>query len=209
MDIFESLNQLNLKMQGKEKDIIQLVDFTREFVEKLGNWKRKVKSSNFDRLHSYTCLSDVDDEIKDEVVDHLGTLQTELKSYFSELSRDAFTLVRNPLRVAIEEVDDELQGKLIDLRNDSGYRDLFEDVPVTEFWIQVSSSYPQISRNCLMKLLPFTTTCMCESAFSSLLNIKSKPRNRLDIEADIRCALSSTAPRIQSPEDKIQQQSSH
>ena len=73
MDIFESLNQLNLKMQGKEKDIIQLVDFTREFVEKLGNWKRKVKSSNFDRLHSYTCLSDVDDEIKDEVVDHLGT----------------------------------------------------------------------------------------------------------------------------------------
>ena len=98
------------------------------------------------------------------------------------------------------------QDELIDLRNDSGCRDLFEDVPVTEFWIQVSSSYPQISKNCLMKLLPFTTTWLCESAFSSLLNIKSKPRNRLDVAADIRCALSSTAPRIQSLVDKIQQQ---
>jgi len=41
VDIFEVLNQLNLKMQGQGKDIIQFVDFARAFVEKLGNWKRK------------------------------------------------------------------------------------------------------------------------------------------------------------------------
>ena len=207
VDIFEALNQLNLKMQGKGKKIIQFVDFTGAFVEKLGNWKRKVKNGNFDMFHSFTCLSDTDDEIKDKVADHLGTLQTEFKSYFLELSHDAFTLVRNPFRVAIEQVDDEFQDELIDLRNDSSCLDLFEDVSVTEFWIQVSSSYPQISRNCLMKLLPFTTW-LCESAFSALLNIKSKPRNRLDVEADIRCALSSTSPIIQSFVDKIQQQPS-
>ena len=149
-------------------------------------------------FHSFTCLSDVNNEIKDEVADHLGTLQTEFKSYFPELSPDAFTLVKNLFRLAIELEDDELQDELFDLRNDLGCRDLFEDVSVTEFWIQRSSSYPQISRNCLMKLLPFTTTWLCESAFSSLLNIKSKPHNRFDIEADIRCALSSTAPRIKS-----------
>ena len=209
VDIFEALNQLNLKMQGKGKDIIQFVGLTKAFVEKLGNWRRKVASGNLDMFHTFACISDVDDEIRDEVADHLGTLQTEFKSYFPELSRDAFTLVRNPFRVDIEQVDDELQDELIDLRNDSGCRDLFEDVPVTEFWIQVSSSYPQISKNCLMKLLPFTTTWLCESAFSSLLNIKSKPRNRLDVAADIRCALSSTAPRIKSLVDKLQQQPSH
>ena len=43
MNIFEALNQLNLKMQGQGKDIIQFVDFTNAFVEKLGNWKQKVK----------------------------------------------------------------------------------------------------------------------------------------------------------------------
>ena len=90
-------------------------------------------------FHSFTCLSDVDDEIKDEVADHLGTLRTEFKSYFPELSTDAFTLVRNLFRVAIEQVDNELQDELIDLRNDSGCRDLFEDVSVIEFWIQLCS----------------------------------------------------------------------
>ena len=209
VDIFEALNQLNLKMLGKGKDIIQFIDFTRGFVEKLSNWKCKVKNGNFDMLHSFTCLSDVDDEIKDEVANHLGTLQTKFKFYFPKFSPDAFTLARNPFRVAIEQVDDKLQDELIDLRNDSGCRDLFEDVSVTEFWIQVSSLYPQITRNCLMKLLFFTTTWLCESAFSFLLNIKSKPRNRLDVEVDIRCALSSTAPKIQSLVDKIQQQPSH
>ena len=160
-------------------------------------------------LHSFTCLSDVDDEIKDEVANHLGTLQIKFNSYFPKFSPDAFTLARNPFRVAIEQVDDELQDELLDLRNDSGCSDLFEDVSVTEFWIQVSSLYPQITRNCFMKLLFFTTTWLCESAFSSLLNIKSKPLNRLDVKVEIRCALSSTASKIQSLVDKIQQQSSH
>ena len=109
MDIFEALNQLNLKIQGKGKDNIQFVDFTRAFVEKPGNWKRKVKNGNFDMFHSFTCLSHADDVIKDEVADNLGTLQTEFKSCFPELSPDAFTLVRNPFGVAIEQVDDELQ----------------------------------------------------------------------------------------------------
>ena len=133
MDIFEALDQLNLKMQGK--DIIQFVDFTKTFVEKLGNWRLKVVNGNFDMFHTFACISNVDNEIRDEVADHLGALQTEFKSYFPELSRDAFTFVRNPFRVDIEQVDIELQDELIDLRNDSGCGDLFEDVPVTELWI--------------------------------------------------------------------------
>ena len=209
VDTFEALNHLNLKMKGKGKDIIQFVDFNKAFVEKLGNWTRKVKNGNFDMFQSFTCLSDVDDDIKDEVANHLGSPQTEFKSYFSVVSHDAFALVRNPFGVAIEQLCYKLQDELIDLRNDSGCRDLFEDVYVTEFWIKVSSSYLQISRNCLTKLLTFTTTWLCESAFSSLLNIKSMPRNTLDLEADLRCALSSTAARIQSLVDKIQQQPSH
>ena len=59
VDIFEALNLLNLKMQMTGKDIIQFINFTRAFVEKLGNWKRKVKNGNFDMFHSFTCLSDV------------------------------------------------------------------------------------------------------------------------------------------------------
>ena len=92
-----------------------------------------MKNGNFDMFHSFTCLSDTDDEIKDEVADHLGTLQTEFKSYFPELSQDAFTLVRNSFCVAIKQADDEFQDELIDLRNDLICCELFEDVSVIEF----------------------------------------------------------------------------
>ena len=37
VDIFDSLNTLNLKMQGKEKNIIQFVDLINAFVVKLSN----------------------------------------------------------------------------------------------------------------------------------------------------------------------------
>ena len=53
VNIFKALNQLNLKIRGKGKNIIQFVDFTRAFVEKLGNWKRKVKNGNLDMFHMF------------------------------------------------------------------------------------------------------------------------------------------------------------
>jgi len=84
VDIFEALNQLNLKMQGKGKYINQFVESTRAFVEKLGNLNSKVKNGNFSTC--FACLSDTDDDIKDEVANHLGAPQTEFKSYFLELS---------------------------------------------------------------------------------------------------------------------------
>ena len=80
--------------------------------------------------------------------------------------------MRNPFRVSVDQVDDKLQDELIDLKSDSGCRDLFEDVSITEFWIQVFSSYPKISKNCLTKLMSFTTTWLCESAFSSPFKYK-------------------------------------
>ena len=55
-DIFEKLNILNLKLQGKNTNIIQLLDDLKAFVEKLQNWRQKVVDRNiamFDRLSSY------------------------------------------------------------------------------------------------------------------------------------------------------------
>ena len=54
-DIFEKLNILNLKMQGKNTNIVQLRDNLKAFVEKLQNWSQKVVDGNiamFDRLSS-------------------------------------------------------------------------------------------------------------------------------------------------------------
>ena len=70
-------------------------------------------------------------------------------------------------------------------------------------------SYPQISTTALKKLLPFNSTWLCASAFSTLVIMKSKQRNRLEVEQDIPCALSSTEPRIPNLVSKFQEHVSH
>ena len=44
--IFNQLNTLNLKMQGKNTNIIQFKDILKAFMSKLDNWKRKVRTNN-------------------------------------------------------------------------------------------------------------------------------------------------------------------
>ncbi len=54
-------------------------------------------------------------------------------------------------------------------------------------------------------MLPLT----CESGFSALLQIKTKTRNRLGVEHDMRCALSTTVSKIYTLVLKKQAQPSH
>ena len=50
--------------------------------------------------------------------------------------------------------------------------------------------------------MPFATSCSCEDGFSAVVVIKSKYRNKIDIEREMRIAISNIAPRF----DKIEQQ---
>ena len=62
------------------------------------------------------------------------------------------------------------------------------------------------------KVLPQTTikalSILADQVFS-LLQIKSKQKNTLDVEDDLRCALSQTVPRFRLLSDKKQGQVSH
>ena len=68
VDIFHSLNTLSLKMQGKEKNIIQNMDSISAFVEKLTNWRRKAQSGNFAMFNNLSNISEINDELKTNVV---------------------------------------------------------------------------------------------------------------------------------------------
>ena len=50
---------------------------------------------------------------------------------------------------------------------------------------------------------------LCESGFSTLLQMKTKQRNRLDVENDMRCALSTTFPWTHELSKKKQSQVSY
>ena len=88
---------------------------------------------NFAMFNNLSDISEINDELKTNVVQHLKELESEFKHYFPKVSGDNLSLARNPFRLSPENVEDELQDQLIDLKNYSSCRDLFETLPVTEF----------------------------------------------------------------------------
>ena len=70
-------------------------------------------------------------------------------------------------------------------------------------------SYSNVAKKAIQDILPFVSTYLCESGFSTLLQMKTKQRNRLDVENDMRCALSTTFPRTHEMSKKKQSQVSH
>lgn len=58
-------------------------------------------------------------------------------------------------------------------------------------------------------LIPFATTYRCETGFSTLVTLKTKARNRLNVEHDMRCALSETEPNVVKLANAKQFQPSH
>ena len=60
---------------------------------------------------------------------------------------------------------------------------------LADFWVKQIESFPLLSKTALEIVVPFTTTHLCEMAFSTLLHIKSKFRNRLNAKPDLRIAL--------------------
>lgn len=101
------------------------------------------------------------------------------------------------------------QDKLIDLNSDSGLQLLFNTTNITQFWINVHNEYPNLHEKAMKMLLPFSTTYLCESAFSAMTLIMSKERNRLSINPSLRLALTTISPRIDKLTNEKNQQQSH
>ena len=215
-EIFEQLNRLNLRMQGKDTNIIMFVDALKAFKSKLADWKRKVKMHNYTMLEKLDILLDerldgMPNHIKNGILEHLSALKSEFERYFSETTDEDLDFVKNPFKYPVEKLADECQDKFLELINDSTARQEYEEKLLSQFWVAIKDSYPKTTEKALCILIPFVSTYLCESGFSSLLQIKSKQmiyrhkmiyiHNRLDVENDLRCALSQTDPRIRMLSD--------
>ena len=53
-----------------------------------------------------------------------------------------------------------------------------------------------VGRKALRVLLPFATSYLCEVGFSAVAVIMSKYRNKIDIEREMRVAISNIVPRF-------------
>ena len=116
--------------------------------------------------------------MKSYIGELLENLIDEFRRYFPDVNEDTL-LSRNPFRCEVKDVQLDMQEELIELINSSSDKDIHETQELVTFWLAMRNNYPQLAYNTLQVLLPFSSTYLCESAFSTLVSIKLKNRNKL------------------------------
>jgi len=136
--------------------------------------------------------------MKTVMCSHLDALISHFEKYFSE-DMEKHNWIRNTF------VDNAnaLQGftsleaeQFIDLSADLSLKSIYNPNSLISFWAKARSEFPLVGCKVLRVLVPFATSYLCEASFSAVAVIKSKYRNKIDIERDMRVAISNIAPRF-------------
>ena len=219
-DIFGLLNELNLQLQGPMKSSFFMATKIDAFKKKLAVWNKRVQDGIFDMFHSFAekvensqCEKNI---MADLVSNHLEQLENKFEEYFptEKDPRIGFLWVIDPFLNSENETNSlslsiAEQDSLIELSTDPMLRELFKSLPLDMFWLQLNSEYEQLSNKAVFKILQFPSTYLCEQAFSSMTTIKTKNRNRLQLEGPLRLAVSKITPRINMLVSEMQPQNSH
>ncbi|XP_067940169.1 zinc finger BED domain-containing protein 5-like [Watersipora subatra] len=111
VDIFASLNELNQKLQGRDKNVLTTDDSISAFKDILELW------------------------LSESISGHLVALGDEFSKYFSKIDANKEilrNLARNPIKRCVEEVLDELQEELLESYNCSSVKNEFGAKSVEE-----------------------------------------------------------------------------
>ena len=104
----------------------------------------------------------------------------------------------------------DIDESLLEMSSGTSMESLFKTTPLNDFWCRIRDEYPMLAKMALNILLPFSTIYLCETVLSTYAATKTKYRNRLDAEPDMRLQLSSIKPDInQLMKNKKQFHTSH
>ena len=101
-------------------------------------------------------------------------------------------------------------GELAEFKVSNAMKQAFSNKSdLSSFCLSLHDSYPMLSKKASVMFVQFATTHLCEAAFSDLVTIKTKSRNRLDACNAIRLAQSTTEPNIKGLIKRGQERTSH
>ena len=167
-------------MQGKNESVLTATDKLGAFQFKLNLWRTKAEKGVLEIFPlTEAAVAEIDDlsVLKESICNHLHILRQRLSHYFPDLDVSRYDWVRNPFnQSAIEApniVDLLAQEQLLELSMDRSLQLKHNEMDLGNFWISVRHEYPQLFQQAIYVLLPFLTTYLCKSAFSSLTSIKT------------------------------------
>jgi hypothetical protein len=109
--------------------------------------------------------------------EHLINLQSSFSKYFPEKMNDKYSRIRDAFHEVSPPNNDfslEEEENYIDLTSDTSLKLRFRRESLTEYWVGVGEEYPHLSKKAISILLPFATSCLCETGFSGVADLKTK-----------------------------------
>ncbi len=143
------------------------------------------------------------------MLEHISALRGHFQKYFPDNSVQ-FDWVRDPFTApAPDDLSSSEEEQFIEMTSDSSMRLKFPSQTLCEFWLGVEREFTLIGQKAVEILLPFATSYLCETGFSAVASLKTKYRSRLNIEHDLRVAISKLLPRFQQICSEKQAHCSH
>jgi hypothetical protein len=210
-DITCHLNDLNLKLQGKNNTVCTLMSAIRAFQRKLEIFKIDIQEEGL--LHFPKLKSQASGTQHHNYVEFLNKSIEHLETRFGDfpLGKQVLLCIENPFLVKnIQEFSIEalkvcpwasaasLQSELIELQENLALQESLCD-PAT-FWKKIpAAGVPVLQEMALNILTLFPSTYSCESAFSTMTMVKNKYRSTLSNEhlhQCLRLALTTFVPKF-------------
>ena len=168
----------------------------------------------FPILNEYLASADVNcKELLSIVSQHLKELANSFDLYFPkhEDPRRGNLWVNNPFIEDVNSCDLNPHEKesLIELCCDSTLHSRYKKESLSQFGISLENEYSCLTHKAIKLLVVFSTSYLCEKSFSLLTLIKTKQRNRLDAEAQLRVSETLFMPPWGRILTAKQQQTSH
>jgi len=189
-DIFSYINELNLKLQGLDKTIFNAWNKIKSFKKKLRPWLNMIAAGNNEMFQSYSdYIVEADDffsqnSVSDIIAAHFKMLLLSFEKYYPEQEdprRQNMWIVNALFEHKETALSHEETLQLIELSLDKGLESTFNSMSNSKFWIRMKYEYPNLHEIAMRFLLCFSTTYLCETAFSAMTVLKMKQRNRLQL----------------------------
>jgi len=151
-DIFQKMNEVNLKLQGNNIIFIKAKWVVSPLIAKFDLYKMDINRQELSQFPNLRACSDANGEIPVDKIkifsDHILQLKNDMKSRFKDLLElqipnwilDAIILQ------SVEDLEPDLQMEFIDLKHDCVTQIVFKQVGFELAWVKLKDKYPQLWR---------------------------------------------------------------
>ncbi|XP_022162791.1 protein FAM200A-like [Myzus persicae] len=139
----------------------------------------------------------------------MTNLETHFMKYFPEEMKEYYWIKDPFTEKPISNFTTTEEEQLIDISSDSSLRMQFSSYSFLGFWNSIKDEYPAVSNKALRILIPFATSYLFEAGFLAVAVLKSKYRSKLNVEKEMRVAVTTLIPNFKKLINEKQAHCSH